>query len=234
MNRLLIFFVALLLLFVGGSFFWIASNRTSAGNGSVSEKDTEYVPPPKELTEFEFKDQLGKPFNSKQLDGKVWMASFFFSTCPGVCVTQNANIADVHRRFLDQDVTILSISVQPEVDLPHVLLLYAKRFEADHAKWKFLTGKDVGYIRQVGAEFFALPAADTSHTSEVALFDQNGKMHGPYKVTDAREQTDLILKTEELLKGVGNSIEDNSSSDQKVSPEITTTEEQAVSPSQES
>jgi len=233
MNRLLVFFVALLLLFVGGSFFWMASNRTSAGSGSVSEKDTEYVPAPKELTEFEFDDQLGKPFNSKQLEGKVWMASFFFSTCPGICVSQNAKIAEIHRRFLDQDVTILSISVQPEVDLSHVLLLYAKRFEADNDKWKFLTGKDVGYIRQVGAEFFELPAADTSHTSHVALFDQNGKMHGKYKVTDPREQTKLILKTEELLKGA-NSVEDKSITDQEIPAEVTTTEEHAVSHSQES
>lgn len=200
MNRALMFFAALLLLFVGGVVFkYAASNAPSAG-GSVSERDESYTPAPKELTEFEFTDQLAKPFNSKQLDGRVWMASFFFSSCPSICVQQNTEISKVHKRFASEDVLILSISVKPDEDTPHTLLLYANKFDANHDKWKFLTGKSIEYLRQVGAEFFSLPAADETHTSQVALFDHEGTMYGPYKVTDEQEKTKLIMKTEELLE----------------------------------
>lgn len=239
MSRLLIFFVALLLLFTGGAFFWIASNRTVAGPGSATETDPDYVAPPKELTEFEFTDQMGRNFNSKELDGKVWMASFFFSTCPGICVRQNQEVASIHHRFEDRDLTILSISVQPKVDTPTALLLYSKRFEADHAKWKFLTtDQDIDYVRQVGAEFFSLAAADETHTSDVVLFDHNGKEQGRYKVTDPREQTKLILKTEELLAlAETQSSSDSGDASERLpttDEEVTNTDEQPVPHAQES
>lgn len=200
MNRALMFFVALLFFLIGGAIVKYASDSGSSNAGSVSQQDDTYVPPAKQLTEFEFTDQLAKPFNSKQLDGKVWMASFFFSSCPSICVQQNVEIAKVHKRFATEDVFILNISVKPEEDSPHNLLLYANRFDADHSKWKFLTGRSIEYLRQVGAEFFSLPAADETHTSQVALFDQEGVMYGPYKVTDEQEKTKLIMKTEALLE----------------------------------
>lgn len=200
MNRALMFFAALLFLFVGGAFFKYAMTNGSPNGGSVAETDAEHVPLPKTLTEFEFTDQLAKPFGSKQLEGKVWMASFFFASCPGICVQQNREIAKVHKRFADEDVFILNISVQPDTDVPHKLFLYGNKFDANHEKWKFLTGKDIEYVRLVGAEFFSLPAADETHTSEVALFDHEGTMYGPYKATDPQEQTKLIMKTEELLE----------------------------------
>lgn len=198
MSRALLFFVAILFLFCGAIAFWFASNGQVTG-GSVSEVDTDYVAPIKELTEFEFIDQYAKPFNSKELEGRVWMASFFFASCPSICRQQNADIAKIHQRFKDQDVTILNITVTPDEDSPHVLLLYANQFDADHDKWKFLTGKSLDYVKQVGAEFFNLPAADESHTTDVALFDRSGQMHGPYKVTDPQERTKLVVKVEEFL-----------------------------------
>lgn len=202
MNRTLTFFVALLLLFTGGFVFWYAGNaRTVANSGSGDvETDADFVAPPRQLDEFEFTDQLAKPFGSKDLKGKVWMGSFFFASCPSICKQQNLEIAKIHRRFQDnEDVSIVNITVTPKQDTPRVLLLYANQFEADHDRWKFLTGKDMDYVKQVGAEFFALPAADETHTTDVAVFGRNGKRHGTFKVTDPREQAKLILKVEELL-----------------------------------
>ena len=228
MNRVLLFFVAVLCLFVGSAFFWFAAKNTPQEPGSVTEVDKEFVPAEKELTEFEFTDQLAQPFNSRQLEGKVWMASFFFASCPSICVQQNAEIAKVHKRFADQDVTILSISVQPEVDVPHVLLQYANKFDTDHSKWKFLTGKKIPYVRQVGADFFSLPAADETHTSDLALFGKDGTMYGPYKVTDPMEQTKLIIKVEELLAS------DPPSTSEQTSPKEVTQEESTAADTVES
>lgn len=202
MNRALMFFAALLLLFCGAAFVWFSSgNAAVARSGSsTSEKDPDFVAPPRELEEFEFTDQLAKPFGSKDLEGKVWMASFFFASCPSICKQQNLEISKIHNRFKENDdVQIVNITVTPEEDTPRVLLLYAKQFDADHQRWKFLTGQSIDYVKQVGAEFFGLPAADETHTTDVALFDRQGERHGTYKVTDPREQAKLILKVEELL-----------------------------------
>ena len=198
MNRALLFFTALLLLFSGGTFVWFSLKTNSGPSGSVSEVDPDYVAE-KELTEFEFIDQFSKPFGTKDLAGTVWLGSFFFADCPSVCVQQNAEIAKLHKRFLDQDVFIVNISVAPDKDPPHKLWDYANRFDADHERWKFLTGRDIDYVRQVGIDIFTLVAADESHTTNVAVFDRNGNRHGSYNVNNPMEFARLVMKVEELL-----------------------------------
>lgn len=199
MSRPLLFFSALLLLFCGGALLWFVKMPNFAAAGSTSVPDEEYRPPEKEITSFEFKDQLGKPFGSKDLRGRVWLGSFFFADCPSICVEQNARIAQLHRRLRDRDVMIINITVTPDKDPPHRLWDYANRFEADHASWKFLTGKELDYVRQVGNDIFGLPAADETHTSHVAVFDREGRKHDAYNVMDEVEYTKLINQVEELL-----------------------------------
>lgn len=208
MNRVLVFFVALLLLFVGASFFWYAANREAVANvGTKTEVDNEYTPPKDQLTEFVLTDQYGKEFGSKELKGKVWLGSFFFADCPGICVQQNAKIAELHHKFRDQGVMIVNITVTPDKDSPVKLLNYANRFGADHETWRFLTtDKDISYVREVGAEFFGLPAADATHTSEVAVFDRSGKMHSTYNVNKGIEFAKLVRKVENLLEETGELI----------------------------
>jgi cytochrome oxidase Cu insertion factor (SCO1/SenC/PrrC family) len=200
MNRILLLFVALLLLFSGGTVFWLAANKNKpSASGSLLEIDPEYVAPKKEITAFEFTDQLAKPFGSKDLMGKVWLGSFFFSDCPSICVQQNAEIAKLHKRFMDDDVMIVSITVAPDKDPPHKLWAYANRFDANHDRWKFLTGKDIDYVRQVGIDIFSLPAADETHTTEVVVFDRDGNRHGSYNVNKPIEAARLVSKVGELL-----------------------------------
>ena len=157
--------------------------------------------PKKPLTEFEFTDQLAKPFGTQQLVGHVWLGSFFFADCPSVCVQQNIEISKLHKRFQDQGVKIVNITVAPDNDPPHKLWVYANRFSADHESWKFLTGRDLEYVIRVGHDIFGLPAANETHTSEIAVFDRDGKMHGTYKVTDALEYAKCVNKVEALLAG---------------------------------
>ena len=210
MNRSLIFFVALLLLFLGGSLVYFGSQREQPPGDSVAELDPEYVAPEPEMESFEFTDQLAKPFSSKELEGRIWMGSFFFADCPTICKQQNEEIAKIHRRFRDDDVTILNITVTPDRDPPHKLFLYANNFGADHEKWKFLTGKKINYVVEVGAEFFNLTAANETHSSEVVLFNQSGEMLDSYNVNDAQEYAALVTAVEGLLgeedSSAGNSV----------------------------
>ena len=200
MSRPLVFFVALLLLFSGAGVLWLAAKSSSPPAGTTVEADADFVPPEKTLDEFSFTDQLARDFGSKDLDGKIWMGSFFFADCPSICRQQNLEISKIHRRFADAGVQIVNITVAPDKDPPHKLLVYANSFDADHNSWKFLTGKDIQYVRQVGAEFFGLPAADETHTSEVVLFDRSGEMRGSFNVMEPKEFATLIVEVEKLLE----------------------------------
>lgn len=230
MNRALMFFSALLLLFVGAAIFWFAARNSQSPAGSVAEQDSGYVEPVGELGEFEFTDQLAKPFGSKQLAGKVWMGSFFFADCPSICREQNLEIAKIHRRFADDGVMIINMTVTPDKDPPHKLLLYANEFGATHDSWKFLTGKDIDYVRQVGVEFFELPAANETHTSEVVVFDREGNMQGSYNVNKPDEFTKLVTRVEELLGGKS----DASTSDADLTDAPTSPADETETVSQES
>ena len=199
MNRALLFFSAILLLFVGSFFVWMASKNRPTPAGSTKEVDAEYVAPDKAITEFEFTDQLAKSFGSEQLAGKVWLGSFFFADCPSICMQQNIEISKLHKRFSEQGVMFVNITVAPQNDPPHKLLTYANRFSADHETWKFLTGRDIEYVKQVGHDIFGLPLDDETHTSEVAVFDRDGKLHGTYNVMQALEYAKCVRKVEELL-----------------------------------
>lgn len=212
--KALAFFVALLLLFAGAYLIKYASQEGSSGV-SVAETDEEYTPPVDPITEFEFTDQLQQTFNSKALDGQVWMGSFFFADCPSICADQNAEIAKLFTRFADTEVSILSITTAPKDDHPSKLWKYANRFEADHTRWKFLTGKPIEYVRRVGVDFFQLAAADETHTSHVAVFDRQGTRRGAYNVLMPEEYAKLVNLVNELLAEpeVNHSVPDGDTED---------------------
>lgn len=199
MSRTLIFFAALLLLSGGSLIVWYAASGRTVSSGSVSEVDETYVAPAEQLTEFEFTDQLASTFNSKELDGKIWLGTFFFSDCPSICMQQNIEVSKLHKRFADQGVQFVNISVAPKDDTPARLLVYANRFGADHNSWKFLTGREMDYVKRVGNEFFGLALDDATHTSDVAVFDRQGKRQGTFNVTVGMEYAKCLKLVEELL-----------------------------------
>ena len=202
MSRTLVFWLAVLLVFAGAITSWIGLKRLRARSqaGAVAVRDDDPVSKTgEELTEFEFTDQFGKPFGSRDLEGKVWIGSFFFADCPALCVVQNNEIAKLHRRFADQGLNVVSITVTPKTDPPHKLRAYGRRFTTDREHWKFLTGRDIDYVRQVGIDIFALVAADETHTAHVAVFDRSGRRRGAYKVTARDEYVKLVKLIEEVL-----------------------------------
>ena len=107
-------------------------------------------------TPFTLTDQRGEAFDSKSLAGKVWMGSIFFANCPGPCFRENQAVAEILREIDHPDFMAVSLTCDPENDTPEVLRRYADRFEADPARWKFLTG-DLAKIKEVGMGTFKLP-----------------------------------------------------------------------------
>jgi cytochrome oxidase Cu insertion factor (SCO1/SenC/PrrC family) len=141
--------------------------------------------------------QDGSSFDSTSLAGKVWLASVFFSNCPGPCFRENQAVADILREIDDPDFVAVSITCDPDTDTPDVLRRYADRFEADPARWKFLTG-DFALIKKLANESFLLPAEVGVHSERGVVFDRQGRLRGSYHLL----QPDRVELLEKLIREV--------------------------------
>lgn len=138
------------------------------------------------LSEFELTERNGQTVGSSDLLGKPYVVSFFYSTCPSICVQQNQMVRQLQQEFQSGGVRFVSISVDPETDTPAAMQEYAARFGADADQWLFMTG-DLTYIRRVGAEVFRLPVNRKFHTEKFVLVDAKGKIVGFYNWPEPKQ-----------------------------------------------
>ena len=122
-----------------------------------------------QLSPFQLTSQSGQPFDSKSLEGHVWVADFIYT---GEVQRQTAATPDVK---------IVSFTVDPATDTPPALAEYAKRYKADASRWYFLTG-DQGKLNQIGRDGFKLNPVDGSmiHSVRFTLVDRRMRIRGYY------------------------------------------------------
>ncbi len=132
------------------------------------------------------------------LHGQPYVVSFFFSTCPSICVKQNQKLKELQDEFEGQGVRFVAISVDPETDTPDVLREYAARFGADKDQWLFMTG-DLTYIRRVGSEIFRQPVDKQFHTERFALVDPDGKIEGFYNWPEPKQFEKLKQRISKMI-----------------------------------
>lgn len=155
---------------------------------------------------FSFTDQLGRPYNSDSLKGKIYAVNFFFATCKGICPRMNENFSKVYEAYRgDTAVVFLSHTVNPELDTPAALAAYARRFEADPGRWVFLTGDKQALYDQARYSYLLSAADDTTglsidddfiHDQHFVLVDRNGNMRG--KFYDGLDSADV----QQLIKDI--------------------------------
>ena len=145
------------------------------------------------LQAFTLKDSRGQEFNSDQLRGKVWIASFFFTTCSGVCPMISKNMAFLSRTFERlENIHLVSITVNPEQDSPEVLTRYAEKF-GDKKNWHFLTGSREA-VTEVIVESFKVGdiKEPVFHSTYLPLVDSRGFIRGYYDGTKDSEISRLL------------------------------------------
>ena len=152
---------------------------------------------------FQLTDQNGESYGSEQLRGKIWIADFVYSTCPGPCPMISSRMSETQKPLRDTDVELISFSVDPEHDTPAVLRDYASRLNAQPGRWHFLTG-DKGVIYRLSRDGFKLAAdngdAGPIHSTRMVLVDRDGVIRGYYDATDADAVTRLLADTNHLLR----------------------------------
>lgn len=144
---------------------------------------------------FELIGTDGQVFDSRSLLGKVWVGSIFFANCPGTCFRENQSIADVLVEIDDPDFLAVSVTCDPENDSPEALARYAERFQANPARWKFLTG-DIERIKEVAGRTLFLPAEVGVHSERGVVFDRQGRLRGSYLLL----QEDRVALLKKLVR----------------------------------
>lgn len=159
---------------------------------------------------FTFTDENGKKFTNDDMEGKVCVVNYFFTTCQSVCPIMNGNMQKVYNEFKNDDnFLIVSHTCQPEVDSVPLLKAYAQQMGSDEKHWVFVTGrKDSLYSMARFSYGIDDPKNavnniedDFIHSQFFALIDKNGKVRGGvYDGTVKEDVEKLKVDIRELLK----------------------------------
>ncbi|WP_449417332.1 SCO family protein [Rufibacter latericius] len=165
--------------------------------------DTTY----RQVPDFRLVSQNGASFTAKELEGKIYVANFFYTSCAANCKQMSTQLSRVQDAFrLKPNVKILSFSLRPEEDSPEVLKRYAESFRANPYKWVFLTGSSAEILRlaQQGYNLQTTDSVSTGKAEPVSpqnlyLVDQQKHVRGIYDGTSAADVDRLITEINVLL-----------------------------------
>jgi len=160
------------------------------------------LPKINQVSDFVFTDENGQSFGLQDLQGKIWAADFFFTSCGGICPMMTKHMSELARTF-DQipDVTFVSITVNPENDSSSVLKEYAEKYKYQKERWHFLTGNREDITKLVLGSFkLGSIEEPIFHSPHFALVDRQGWIRGYYDGTDSGAMRTLFKDINILLK----------------------------------
>jgi protein SCO1/2 len=147
-----------------------------------------------QVPEFQLISQTGQTFDRTQLDGKIWVADFIYTHCPGPCPRMSSQLQRVQTAVAEiPDVRLVSFSVDPDHDTPSVLAEYARRYRALPGRWFFLTG-DRTTLDTLDRHAFMLGNLDGTmqHSTRFVLVDRRGRIRGYYGTSEDDPTSHLI------------------------------------------
>ena len=148
--------------------------------------------------------------SNRDVEGKITVVDYFFTSCPTICPLLSSQLSRTqeilqNREITEEQVVILSHSVDPEKDTPERMAEYALMMNADTSQWKFLTGdKEQLYNQARHGYFLTAIASDTAaggffHSDVFALVDKERRIRGFYDGTSTKEVDEMILDIHKLL-----------------------------------
>jgi cytochrome oxidase Cu insertion factor (SCO1/SenC/PrrC family) len=187
---------------VAGYALLVRLRAPAAATGTASEPDPEYLKIPADgktdwMTSFTLTERSGQTVQWPDLQGKVRLVSFFFSSCPATCLQQNYKIREIQQGFAGKDFVAVNITCDPDTDTPERLREYAAKLEAP-PEWLFLTG-NLTYIRRVAGELFSVALDKQTHSERLIVCDKWGNIRGRYHWNKLDEVTELKQLVEKLL-----------------------------------
>lgn len=149
---------------------------------------------------FKLVNQFGDTITEKNLEGKIYIADFFFTTCPGICRDMAIEKRRLQEVFKDDDqIVIVSHSVTPEMDSVPVMYKYGEMQGAIKGKWQLLTGDKPQIYKLARQSYFAVmdeggngDEDDFIHTENFVLVDPQKRIRGFYDGTSTEAVDKLI------------------------------------------
>jgi len=161
-----------------------------------------------QISDFSFINQNNQIITNKEIEGKVHVANFMFTSCTSICPDMTGNMKLVEDAFFnDERVAVLSYSVTPWIDTPDKLLDYVKLNDIKTNNWHFLTGNKSDIYSLARESYFAeesigfsKDSTDFLHTEYFILVDKNKRIRGVYNGTLMLESKQVVEDMKILLE----------------------------------
>jgi protein SCO1/2 len=154
------------------------------------------------VPEFQLTSQVGQPFDSAALRGKIWVADFFFTSCPGPCPRMTSQMHQIQEAAWKMpEVQLVSFTVDPSRDTPEQLASYARAHHASPQRWVFLTGAPAT-LNHLGLDVFKLNRVDGTlqHSTRFVLVDKDSRIRGYYDTSEPAAILKLVSDIHALAR----------------------------------
>ena len=161
---------------------------------------------PYSIRDFSFVNQNNEIITQKDFEDKIYVADFFFTTCPTICPTVMTQMLRIYDKYENNpNVALLSHTLDPQVDSIHVLKNYADNLEISAPKWHLVTGPKKE-IRSFAKDYMNIVVEDSeapggiNHTGKIILVDKERRIRSYAEGTDPLEVDKLIEDIDNLLR----------------------------------
>lgn len=169
------------------------------------DESIQYVKKYHTIAPFSMTNQNGQPITEKDYDNTIYVADFFFTTCPSICPIMTKNMYALQEKLADlPQVKLLSFSVTPQIDSVARLKRYALKNKVDDARWNLVTGSKKEIYQLARKSYLVVKddgdggPYDMIHTENFVLVDKQKRIRGFYDGTQ-QEAMDAIYKDIKLL-----------------------------------
>jgi protein SCO1/2 len=175
-------------------------------NAELVDSTLQHVKKYHTIADFSLTNQNGKTITQRDYKDKIYIADFFFTTCPTICPVMTKNMAGIQEQIIDDDdVLLLSHSVTPVIDSVAQLKKYAVEKGVNDAKWNLVTGDKKQIYKLARKSYLAVKndgdggPFDMIHTENFILVDKQRRIRGFYDGTKTGD-IEKLLKDLDILK----------------------------------
>ena len=175
------------------------------------EEELRYVKKYHRISDFSLLNQNGNNVTQEDYKNKIYVADFFFTTCPDICPIMTGNMLYLQENLKDTNVMLASFSVTPKIDTVEVLKEYSTLKGVDDSRWNLMTG-DKKQIYDLARKSYlvakAIPDVKNHgmiHTENFVLVDRDKRIRGYYDGTNIEDMDKLLDDIQILIKSYENS-----------------------------
>jgi len=208
----LIIVMTLLSIVVLTSFYYILQPKVTLPifspnmvSSNLVEESIHHVKKYHKISNFSLTNQNGETITQEHYDNKIYVADFFFTTCPSICPIMTENMFYIQEKTINKDILLVSYSVTPEIDSVAQLKKYAIEKGVDNNRWNLLTGEKKDIYELARKSYLVAKnngdggKYDMIHTENFVLIDKEKRIRGFYDGTN-KEEMDKLLNDIQILE----------------------------------